>query len=177
MKHRFTSFFAALLAVFAFSAVSFAQETTTPETPKTERGWGKFGGRGGKMHGGGHGKMGGGRIVRLMSELNLSETQKQQINTLIEANKNATLAQREEMRQLWSQKRSGATLTAEQETRARELRTQLFESGKKLQEDLLAVLTPEQKTQLEQKRQEMRQRKMERRQLRQNSTNPTEPQS
>lgn len=170
MKRKFFSLSALFAAVLTLGSVSFAQEsTTTPETPKMERGAGKFGGRwGGKMHGG--------KILRLMNELNLSEAQKQQVKILIDTNQAATQTQREEMRQIWSQKRDGGTLTSEQENRAREIASQLREISQKLHEDLLAVLTPEQKAQLEQKRQEMRQRKMERRQMKQNSPTPTEPQ-
>lgn len=176
MKFKFFSFFAVLIAIFAFSSVSFAQDATTQDSPAV-KGEKRMKRGGGRMHGGRHGGDRAGKMMmRMMSELNLSDAQKQQVNSIMENNKTATQPQRDELRQIWSNKQSGTTLTPEQETRARELSSQLRESGKKMHEDLLAVLTPEQRQQLDQKREEMRQRMMERRQMKQNGDAPTDPQ-
>lgn len=172
MKIKLFGLFATLVAILTFSSVSFAQDTQSQDAqPKMERG-----GRRGKIpgmrgHGDGHR---GGRMLRLMSELNLTDEQKQQSRSIFENFQNSTKAQREEMRQIFGQKRDGGTLTSEQEARARELGAQLREAAKKLDDDLLAILTPEQRQQLEQKREEMRLRHQEHRQMKQKGE--TQPQ-
>ena len=60
----------------------------------------------------------------------------------------STQAQRQELRQLMQKRRAG-TLTADEEARARALRLQLRQTDQGVHAQLLAVLTPEQKTQLQ----------------------------
>jgi len=67
------------------------------------------------------------------------------------------------MRTLHEAKRSG-TITAEQEARLQAIRAEEKNKAKSVHEQVLAILTPEQKAQLEQRKQEMRQRMEERRQ-------------
>ena len=57
-------------------------------------------------------------------------------------------AQREEMRQLMQKRRAG-TLTAQDETRAKELRQQLMQSRQGVRTQMMNVLTAEQKAKLE----------------------------
>jgi Spy/CpxP family protein refolding chaperone len=180
MKFKFASFFTALVAVLALSAASFAQDTKATQDPNSSqpterRGGGRFG-DGDKWHkrGGEHHK---GGVLRAFSELNLTDSQKQQITSIVEANKASIQPQRDELRQLMMARRSGTALTPEQETRAREIGSQLRESGKKMNDDLIAILTPEQQQQLKQKRDEMRQKMQEHRQMkRQNNDTTTTPQ-
>ncbi|MGB8509230.1 MAG: Spy/CpxP family protein refolding chaperone [Pyrinomonadaceae bacterium] len=121
-------------------------------------------GRMGK-HRGEMGREGGGHI-RMFRELNLTDAQKGQFRALHEKSQQGTRAQREELRQLMQQRRQGGELTTEQETRARQLRTELRDINKRNESEMLSILTPEQRTQLQQKREEMKQRRREMRQNR-----------
>lgn len=87
-------------------------------------------------------------MFRVLNQLNLTADQKQQARSIIQTNLQSTKTQRQEMRQLTQQWRQG-TLTPEGLTRAKELRGQLAESRKGVRTQLAAILTPEQKTKLE----------------------------
>lgn len=93
--------------------------------------------------------------------INLTDTQKEQIRQIHEANK-PSQALLDEMRTLQEARRNG-TLTADQTTRLKSLRDEAQAKGSSVQGQILAVLTPEQRAQLEQRRQQMRQRMEERR--------------
>ncbi len=178
MKFKIVSFFAALIAVLAFSAISFAQDTkpsqSVPPPPPLERDSGRFD-KADRMHGR-HGEGREGGMLRAFSELNLSDSQKQQRDSIVETNRTSTQAQRDELKQLMTARRSGTALTPEQDTRARELSSQLRESGKQMNASLMAILTPEQQQQLKQKHEEMRQKMQERRQMKQqNGDAPATP--
>lgn len=101
--------------------------------------------------------------------LNLTEAQQTQFRQIMEANRAATESQRQETRQILSQKRAGNALSAQQEARLKELSAQIRTSHEKLQSELSAILTPEQRQQIEARREEMRKRKEDRRQMRQNA--------
>ena len=180
MKFNFAVFFAALVAVLAFGTASFAQETNSSQgiqpPPPMEHNTKRFD-KAGQMHG--HREDGyRGGMVRAFSELNLTDSQKQQVNSIVETNKTGTQAQRAELKQLMIARRSGTALTPEQDTRAQELSSQLRESNKKMHADLVAILTPEQQQQLRQKHDEMRQKMQERRQMKQQkSGEPAAPQN
>jgi Spy/CpxP family protein refolding chaperone len=88
---------------------------------------------------------------RVLEQINLTDPQKQQARTIIQNHAQSTKTQREELRGLMQQWRTG-TLTAEQQARARELRQQLMESRKGVHTQMLSVLTPEQKAKLEEMR-------------------------
>ena len=146
--------------------VGAAQQTT----PAPERDGGSDGQRyermgrrrgphkmGGERHGGG---------LRLLRQLNLSDAQRQQIRGIHESYAKRTEAQREELRQLSHAKREGGELTPEQHSRARQLRTDLRATSESLHGEVLGVLTPEQRTQLEQLMKERKQRHEEFRQRR-----------
>ena len=177
MKFKFANIAAAVATVFAVTVIGFAQSEQTTTTNQTQTQTTREGKRFGKMHGDHHGEM----SMRMLSQLNLTDTQKAQAKTIIATNRSATLAQREELKTLFGQKRSGATLTTEQQTRMSELRDQLRQSDEKTHSDLLALLTTEQRAQLDAKRQEMRQQMQQRRQQRQQqnttTTTNTTPQS
>jgi len=92
--------------------------------------------------------MRGGR-ARGFRELNLTDQQRQQMRSIAQTQLQSTQAQRQELRQLMQKRRAG-TLAPQDETRARELRQQLMQSRQGGRTQMLTVLTPEQKTQLEQ---------------------------
>lgn len=161
MNIKFSSFFAALIVLAGLGSIGFAQEAKiNDKTVPVERHGGE---RFGKMRGSHHQD----KMLRVFSELDLTDSQKQQITTIIETNKTITSPQREELKQLFVPRRNGAELTAEQTARAREVGSQLRDASQKMKNDLLLVLTPEQQEKLKQKQAEMRERHRERRQLRQ----------
>ena len=125
-----------------------------------ERGRRGHGRRAGRMHGPRGGFGGGG-----LRGLNLTETQQQQIRAIHERYSQTLAPQRQELRQLMQARRQGA-LTAEQQARAEALRNELRQTGERIHAEVLNVLTPEQRTQLEQRRQQREQRREQFRQRR-----------
>ena len=176
LKNRLFSGFTLAAAVFAFSAIGMAQEvtTTTTTTDKTEkvkgdhRGHGKRGmGRGefgGKFGRGGHRGMMGHRGMGMFRFVELTEAQKVQLKAIHEANK-PSQELREEMMTLHAAKRAG-TITAEQQVRIDTLKAQAKEKHASVKTQIEAILTPEQKQQIETKRAEMKLKMEERRKQR-----------
>jgi protein CpxP len=166
-------------ALVALSSFAMAQDnrTTTPnqDNQKSERKWENRGDgerRGGRF---GRGEHRGGFGLHGLRQLNLTDAQKEQIRTIMESkrgNREANQTAREEMRQIMDAKRNG-TLTAEQEARLKAFRNERREEMRQTHEQILAILTPEQKTQLEQMKQERQNRRQEFRQNRRNKTNET----
>ena len=171
---------AAVLFIAASSAQVFAQEPAPKDgAPKMEgRGHGdKMGGRRGGMRGGkmgpgrmgrggmGPGKMGPGRrgpggpggILREFRGLNLTEGQRQQVRGILESNRPSE-AVRQEMRSIAEARRSG-TITEAQKTRAKELAQQGRTNMQAVRQQALAVLTPEQKQQLDDRMNKMKERR------------------
>ena len=105
------------------------------------------------------GRRGGDRMHGLRG-VNLSDEQKQLIRAIRERHAESTRSQREELRQLFSQKGDGA-VTAEQRTRAQALRSELREASKKAREETLAVLTPKKRTEMHKAREERKARRLE----------------
>lgn len=179
-KRKLISAATSALAVVAFTTFASAQDTNTNKednsVQKQEmrerggRGFGKHGGDKG-MRGGRRGDGGDRMMMRSLGQLNLSDAQKEQIRGISETFKTSTQTQREELRNLGMKKRDGV-ITADEEARFKEIRTQVKTSGEQMRNSVLAVLTAEQRTQFEQLKEEMKKRKMERRQNRQNQTSP-----
>ena len=168
IKTRLSSLITLALAFFVFAAIASAQDSGTTTQPNTEqkqdRHWGKHrDGKGGDMH-----RMGGMMGFR---DLNLTDAQKAQIKTIHDANRPdpGTL---QEMKTLRDAKRNG-TITPEQTEQLKALRKQQREKMESVHQQVLAILTPEQRQQLDQKREEMKKRWEERRQQRQQNAPPT----
>jgi Spy/CpxP family protein refolding chaperone len=174
-KRKFISVITMALATVAFTTFVAAQETPKQDNSMQKqekferRGFG--GKRGGKgMRGGKHD--GGDRMMmRSLQRLNLSDAQKEQTRGILENFKNSTQTGREEMRGLAMKKRDGI-ITADEQNRLKEIKTQLRTSGEQMHSSILAVLTAEQRTQLDQIKEEMKQKMQERRQNRQNQPVP-----
>lgn len=168
LKNKFLSVAALTVAVGAFSVAASAQNSSATsqddqqKVEKRERGFGNRGGFGKGMHGGKHGKRG---MMRGLRGIELTDTQKEQMRAIREANR-PDEATRTEIRTLAEAKRNG-TLSAEQQERLQFLKQQGREKAQAVHQQMLAILTPEQREQLEQKKQEMKQKREERRQLRQ----------
>ncbi len=174
-KRKFISAITLALATVAFTTFVSAQDTNKQDDSmqkqeKFERRGGKRGfGRKG-MHDGKHG--GDRMLMRSLGQLNLTDAQKEQTRGIFENFKTSTETRREEMRSLAMKKRDGI-ITTEESARFKEIKTQLKVSGEQMRNSVLAILTPEQRTQLDQIKEEMKQKKMERRQNRQNQQSPT----
>lgn len=178
LKNKFLSVTALTVAVGAFSVMASAQDSSaaasqdnTQKVEKRERGFGKRGGFGKGMQGGKFGKRGG--MMHGLRGIELTDTQKEQFRAIREANR-PDEATRTEMRSLMEAKRAG-TLTAEQQERLQAFKQQNREKAQAVHQQIMAILTPEQLQQLEQKKAEMKQRWEERRQMRrQNAPQSTE---
>lgn len=170
LKNKILTTAALTLAVGAFSTFASAQTGGT-EAPngsvekqeKRGKGYGKRGGSGEGMRGGKHG---GGKFgLRGLRGLNLTDAQKEQVRTIMKANRTASQASHEEFRALRQARRSGA-LTAEQQTKLETLRGQMKQNAEALKSQIDAILTAEQRTQLEQQKAEKQQRREQFRQQR-----------
>ncbi|MCA1622688.1 MAG: Spy/CpxP family protein refolding chaperone [Acidobacteria bacterium] len=177
LKHKFFSGLTLAFAFVAFTTFVAAQDSNTnqPDSMQKQerrerRGFGKRGefGKEGKR-GGRHG--GDKMLMRGVSSLNLTDSQKEQTRTIFENFNTSTKTQRDEMRALAMKRRDGI-ITAEETARFKELRTQLKTSGEQMHNSILAILTPEQRTKLDQIKEDRKQKMEERRQMRQNRQLP-----
>ena len=178
LKQKFISGIALAFAVGAFGTFATAQDKTTApnDSMQNQEKSGRRGERGGfgrEMRGGKHG--GDRMMMHALGKLNLTDAQKEQTRVLFENFKTANQPQMEEMRGLGMKKRDGVII-AEEQTRLTELRTQMKAANDRLHASVQAILTPEQRTQLEKLKAEKKQEMMERRQNRQNQTAPPTPQ-
>lgn len=150
----FKNIVVSVCAAAAFSTFAMAQGGQQPNQPPREMGMGRGGGG---REAGERGMGGMGRGMRKQggmdfSRLNLTDAQKQRIQSLMDNSKKtmeSNKAQFEEMGKLMRLKREGL-LTTEQGTRLTSLQAQMKTNGDKMQSDLLAILTPEQRVLVEQ---------------------------
>jgi Spy/CpxP family protein refolding chaperone len=145
--------------VFTLSAVALAQQPSTVPQDNGQRQqepWGRKGGR----HGMGERVRGG--MQRLVSQLNLTEAQQQQLRAIEDRFKASTRTQREEMHRL-RESAQGEQPSADTEARFQALRAEIGQAMRAQHQEMLGVLTPEQRTQLEQLIRERKARHGERR--------------
>ena len=172
-KRKLISVAASGLAAIAFTTFVSAQDTTTNTENDSMQKQEMRQRRGGKRGGFGKGMRGGKRhLMRSLEKLNLSDAQKAQVKTIADNFKASTQTQREELRSLGMKKRDGI-ISADEQARFKEIRTQMKTSGEQMRASVLAVLTAEQKAQLDQMKEEMKKRREEFRQNRQNRKNQT----
>ncbi len=175
LKQKLISTVTLAFAIAAFTTFAAAQDTTTQTSDsanapqKSERGrFGRHGGEG-KFGKEGRGDRGGDRMMmREFSRLNLTDAQKSQIKSLTEANRAANQGTFQELRGLRMKKRDGS-ITADEQARLKTLKSQFKASAEQTQNSVLALLTAEQRTQLDQFKAERKQKMQERRQMRQNN--------
>ena len=175
------------LSIGAFGVFAGAQTTETPATDgqKVEKGdrkggfgkrGGKFGKRGGMRHGG-H-RMGGG--MGMFRGIELTDAQKEQMKAIRQANKPSeetmTL-----MKSIRETRKAGGTITEQQKAQMKQLREDRKAKMAVVHEQMLAILTPEQKAQLEarkaerlQKREQFRQKRQEMREKRKAEAKPAQ---
>lgn len=159
------------LSIGAFGVFAGAQTTETPATDgqKIERGdrkgkfgnRGKFGKRGGMRH---HRGMRGG--MGMFRGIELTEAQKEQLKAIREANK-PTGEHKALFDSLRETRKAGGTISEEQKAQMKQLREDRKAKMAVVREQMLAILTPEQKTQLEARKAEMQQKREQFRQKRQ----------
>ena len=150
---------AAVLALFALTAVTYAQQKPAPTQEKM--GSGKEVTRENRRHG----RMGRHRGFAGIRELNLTEEQQQQQRAIVQRQLGNTKAQREELFKL-REKRFAGTLTPEDEARVQSLRREIRDSRQSIRTEMEGVLTAEQRARLDQLKTERRARRDERREHR-----------
>src|SRR5215470_16108998 len=152
IRGKFLSILGLLAAFGLFSIASMAQDTTPPANPPApdakgpHRGFGKEG-----DFRRGPGGPGGGMFGELRG-ITLTDAQKQQIHTILDANK-PDQATMDQMKTLMEAKRNG-TLTADQEAQLKTFHQQQMAKGKQIHDQIMAVLTPEQIQQIDKNKQE-----------------------
>jgi Spy/CpxP family protein refolding chaperone len=172
-KQKFVSVVTFVFAICAFTTFVSAQDanptgqqdSTTKQEKREGFGKRKFGKEGKREN------KRGGKMMHGLKELNLTDAQKEQVKGIMESNRTAHQDTREELRGLMMKKRDGI-ITAEEQTRFDQLKTQMKASAKQTHNSILAILTPEQRTQLEQQKEQMKQKREERRRMRQNQSQP-----
>ncbi|HKX82682.1 MAG TPA: Spy/CpxP family protein refolding chaperone, partial [Pyrinomonadaceae bacterium] len=125
-----------------------------------EKGFGKH--RGGKL--GRHGGMRGMRGFRGLHGIELTETQKEQLKQIHEANKPSE-ADMAELKGILEARKAGTELTADQKSRIQSFRENRRAKMEQVHQQVLAILTPEQKAQLETQKAERKQRMEQRREM------------
>ncbi len=163
LKFKLLSAFASAFVLVSAAVVVSAQEpvrTAKDGAVKAEKRDGKKMGKHGKF-----GKRGGGSKFGGMGGfrgIELTEDQKAQMKLIREANRpDASIM--EEMKSFREARRAG-TLTEDQKARIKVLQEQARSQGESVRQQMLTVLTPDQKQQLETRGEEMRKRMDERRQ-------------
>jgi len=167
LKFKFISTVSLAGAIAVFSGASLAQDTTAtaPVTgDKVEkhhrgdhggRGKGEFGHKGEFGARGGHR----GGMFGSMKGIQLTDAQKEQLKALRQANR-PDKATFEEMHKLMIAVHDGSS-TPEQQARLKELSQQMMAKRQAQREQFLAVLTPDQKAQMEANKAEQKQRREE----------------
>ena len=158
-----------VFAIGAFSVFATAQESTTApaDGTKIEKGDRKFGKRGGKMRRGMEGRRGGrGMRMGSLRGIELTDAQREQIRAIREANK-ANPAEFEQLKAIREARRNGGKISQEQRAQVREFRQARKAKMDQVQQQILNVLRPEQRTQLEARKAEMQKRREEFREKRQ----------
>ncbi|HEX8355254.1 MAG TPA: Spy/CpxP family protein refolding chaperone [Pyrinomonadaceae bacterium] len=165
------------LAIAGLSALALATPVALAQTAGGEQGQQQEGARGGRRGKGGHrggggdfaGKRGGHFGGRMFRGVDLTDEQKTRLQQLRQGFGERTRTLREQLRanrQELRQAESGATfneaLATQKLTEAAGLQARLMAESFRLRQESLAVLTPEQRTQLEQRRQQHEQRRGER---------------
>lgn len=177
LKNKLISMFTVAVSVAALSAFSFGQDAkpaapadgSSDQVENGMRGKGRHSGKGrqfgkGKHHGG---------MMRGLKALNLTDAQKAQFKAIREANKPSP-AEMEEMRAIRKAKQDG-TITAGQTERLTAMKAERKAKGESIRTQIQAILTPEQKAQVEQKKLEMKKHREERKLKRQQTPTAAAP--
>ena len=163
---------ASLSAVALAAPIAFAQTAGTTTTQDTQqatgarhgghgKGWGQRGDREGREGRGGWGK--GGMRGMMFGGVNLTDDQKAKMKQIGESFRERTQslhqqlrAKRQELRQASEGGTFNEALATQKLQESASLQAKLMGEQFRMRQEMLAVLTPEQKTQLEQKRAEFK---------------------
>lgn len=155
-----TMAFAGLSALAIAAPVAIAQTSGSDEGPKPQ-GMHKRHGKGGGRHGGRHGGHFGGRMM--FRGIELTDAQKASLKQIRQSFGERTKSLREQLhakRQELRQAESGGTfnesLAAQKLAEVAPIQAKLMAEQARMRQESLAVLTPEQKTQMEQRRAEFK---------------------
>lgn len=165
------------LAAAALVSASFSfaiAQTTAPAQDGTSlerRGQHHGMKRGGKMHKRGFGERH--LMKRFAAELGITDAQKQQMKAIKERYKTQTQAQREQLRALRPQ--AGVATTPDQVARLTALRNELFATKQNMRNEILNVLTADQRAKMQQLAAQARQRMEEFRQRRNQQRSQVQP--
>ena len=145
-----TTVSALVIGLLACAGLTFAQQpqSTNSATPAPQPGRPGMARRGMRQRAGAP-------RPRALEQLKLTDAQKQQARAIMQAKRESTKVQRQEMRRLNQQWRQG-NLTAEELEKARTLRQQLAESRRDERAQMMNLLTTEQKTKLQELREARR---------------------
>ena len=158
-----------LSSIVLLASVAFAQTAATGQDNK-EKARSEWGGRGkGRGHRGGHRNgMGGFRGGMMFRQLNLTEDQKTRMKQVRDSFGERTKSLREQLRanrRELRQANTGGTfnesLATQKLTEEAALKAKLMGEQFKLHQEMLTVLTAEQRTQLEQQREQMKAKRAE----------------
>jgi periplasmic protein CpxP/Spy len=157
LRRKLTGASLMLGLVFTASAVAFAQQpgTSSPQDNGQQQ---RHERRGGPR---GMGKRGPGGIGRLADQLNLTDAQRQQLRAIEDRFEANTKTQREELRRLHES--TEGQPSADAQARFQALREELGQARRAQHQEMLGVLTAEQRTQLEQLMKERKERHGEKR--------------
>lgn len=164
LKFKFMTIFASAIILGSAAVAANAQDPVAPAKDKAVKSDKMARKEFGKMRGfgrRGHGKFG---RAGMFPGVELTETQKEQIRQIREANR-PDPAVMEEMKSFREARRAG-TLTEDQKTRIKAIHDQMRAKSDSVRQQMLGVLTPEQKQQMETRREEMRKRTEQFREMR-----------
>ncbi len=162
---------ASLSAVALAAPIAFAQSTSTSQDTqqKTSReghgkGWGQREGRGdGEGRGKGEGRGWGGERGIMFRDVNLTDDQKAKMKQIgqsfrerTQSLRQALLAKRQELRQASEGGTFNEALATQKLQESATLQAKLMGEEFRMRQEMQALLTPEQKTQIEQKRAEFK---------------------
>lgn len=152
LRNRLAGAVLTLGLILTFSVAAFAQEQTGAKPQPPARG----------MRGEGRGGRGSMPMMRLLRNLNLTDAQRQDVQTILERFRQNTAEARNALMLMRGQREQGDLSDADRE-KAEALHAQMKEAQTQMRAELLAILTPEQRAQFEKKEQEMKARRAERR--------------
>lgn len=160
-----TSLALALLTTALVFAAS-AQQPAPQREGAPEQMHGRHMGRKHGMGRGHHGRLG------FLRGLDLTDAQREQIRQIAERFHESLKPQHEELRAIMRARHDGGQLTDAQKTRAEQLHTEIRAARQRFEQEVLGVLTPEQRAKAEQFLREREQRREQFRERRRNR--PTE---